>query len=86
MVFAAGVVFGGFFVCVVWKLTERECRQGGMLDFTGAHTPKGGTASADSHLDSKLSGGRTSPAPVHLRLIRDNGSTEVLIPLDEGRD
>lgn len=79
----AGAVFVGFVCfCVIIAAQRSVDRRMGYIDLIEA-TREGRAASADSHRGTELSGGRTSPPPTHLRLIRDNGSTEVLIPLDE---
>lgn len=69
LAFAAGVCVGGFLICLLWKLTERDCQPGGLLDFTGIHTTKGGTVSADSTEAEGLSGGGSSPRP-HLTALK----------------
>lgn len=84
-IFVAGVIFGGFTVCLIWKLAERssERMRGGLLDLTGIRYSEGRDASADPDDADELSGGPSSRPPTHLRLIRDNGATEVLVPLDD---
>lgn len=68
-----------------WRC-ERDHPRGGYMDFTlSSPNMKGGTASANQDEAENSQGGVSQP-PSHLRLIRDGGSTEVVIPLHEGRD
>lgn len=73
VVFLAGFVFGGFLVCLVWKLAERsiERTRGGMLDLIGIHySTEGRDASADPNDAGELSGGLSSRPPSHLRIVK----------------
>jgi len=72
----AGIIFGGLAVlalCLLSMLTARRQveRRMGYVDMTvlSANT-EGRDASAKPTDDDELSGGRTSPPPSHLRMIK----------------
>ena len=83
VMFILGICVGACLAVILYCTASiremRSARRGGYIDLTHM---KGGTHRPDLDEAEGLSGAGTSPRP-HLRLIRDGGSTEVVIPLDD---
>jgi hypothetical protein len=92
IVFVGGAVFAAaliYFFATLDALDRRmerrrEYRRPGYISFHFAQSnTEGRNASADPNADELSGGGGVPPSPPYLRLVRDGGSSELVIPLDD---